>query len=406
MPILIVLKLKPPAFRANPTPMSSSQPDLKAPHAAEKAFAARPSSDNGTVPLVLGIETSCDECAAAIVTGTPGSARIVAETVWSQIDLHEAFGGVVPEIAARAHADTIDAVVARTLAEAGVGVGDLTCVAATAGPGLLGGLLVGATFGKGLAKAAGLPFIAVNHLEAHVLTPRLTEGLAFPYCVALLSGGHAQFIAVLGVGEYRRLGGTIDDAAGEAFDKTAKLLGLAYPGGPAVEAAARKGDRARFSFPSPLAKREDCDLSFAGLKTAVRLAAERAAPLTDQSVADICVAFQAAAAGHLAKKAQRALVRFQEIAGERAPALVVVGGVAANATIRAALKTVADDEGARFVAPPLSLCTDNGAMIAYAALERFPDDAERGFAARAHSRWPLDDTATPMIGGGKRGPKA
>ncbi|MEO1102963.1 MAG: tRNA (adenosine(37)-N6)-threonylcarbamoyltransferase complex transferase subunit TsaD, partial [Pseudomonadota bacterium] len=314
--------------------MSSSQPDLKAPVAAEKAFAAPTASASATTPLVLGIETSCDECAAAIVTGTPGKATIVTETVWSQIDLHEAFGGVVPEIAARAHADTIDAVVARTLAEAGVGVGDLSCVAATAGPGLLGGLLVGSSFGKGLAKAAGLPFIAVNHLEAHVLTPRLSHGVAFPYAVALLSGGHAQFIAASAPGRYVRLGGTIDDAAGEAFDKTAKLLGLAYPGGPAVEAAARDGDPHRFALPVPLAKREGCDLSFAGLKTAAARAWASLAEPTDQDRADLAASFQRAASDVLADRSRRALA----LVRDDITAFVVAGGVAANLTVRAGLQ--------------------------------------------------------------------
>ncbi|MBJ3776857.1 tRNA (adenosine(37)-N6)-threonylcarbamoyltransferase complex transferase subunit TsaD [Acuticoccus mangrovi] len=357
-------------------------------------------------PLVLGIETSCDECAVAVVAGRPGAARILADVVWSQIDLHEAYGGVVPEIAARAHGETIDKVAAEALDQAGVDLGALDAVAATAGPGLLGGLLVGATFGKAVARAAGLPFVAVNHLEAHVLTPRLTDGVAFPYCVALLSGGHAQFVAVIGPGDYRRLGGTIDDAAGEAFDKTAKLLGLAYPGGPAVERAARSGDPKRFDFPTPLARREGCDLSFAGLKTAVRLAAERAAPLTETDVADICASFQDAVARLLTLKAARALEAFAAEAGTAPTALVVAGGVAANGVLRAALAGVAERAGTAFVAPPLRLCTDNGAMIAYAAIERRAAGSADGIETRVRSRWPLDGAAAPLIGAGKRGAKA
>ncbi|WP_245944011.1 tRNA (adenosine(37)-N6)-threonylcarbamoyltransferase complex transferase subunit TsaD [Acuticoccus kandeliae] len=356
-------------------------------------------------PFVLGIETSCDECAAAVVTGVPGRARIVSNVVLSQIDLHEAYGGVVPEIAARAHGETIDRVVGEALDAAGVTLDAVDVVAATAGPGLLGGLLVGATFGKALARAKGVPFAAINHLEAHVLTPRLTDGISFPYCVALLSGGHAQFVAVEGIDAYHRLGGTIDDAAGEAFDKTAKLLGLSYPGGPAVEVAARSGDPARFDFPTPLANRPGCDLSFAGLKTAVRLAAERAQPLTDQDIADICASFQDAVARLLERKAGAALAAFAEKVGAPAGHLVAVGGVAANGVLRAALTRAAEKAGAAFVAPPLPLCTDNGAMIAYAALERVGSGVAPDPSQRVRSRWPLDGDAAPLLGKGKRGAK-
>ncbi len=295
--------------------------------------------------LVLGIETSCDECAVAVVSGTPGNAVIRSDAIHSQIDLHAHFGGVVPEIAARAHAEVIEIVTAEALKTAGVSLAEITAVAATIGPGLLGGLLVGATFGKALAFGTGVPFVPVNHLEGHVLTPRLTDGIAFPYCVALLSGGHAQFVAVIGPGEYHRLGGTIDDAAGEAFDKTAKLLGLGYPGGPAVEKAARNGDPVRFDFPVPLQKRAGCDLSFSGLKTAVRIAAQKTVPLTDQDVADICAGFQATVARLLERKARRAMNAFAELAEVRPSALVTVGGVAANGVIRAALERVAAGAG-------------------------------------------------------------
>ncbi|MEM9221620.1 MAG: tRNA (adenosine(37)-N6)-threonylcarbamoyltransferase complex transferase subunit TsaD [Pseudomonadota bacterium] len=356
--------------------------------------------------MVLGIETSCDECAAAVVVGRPGRARILSDVILSQTDLHEAFGGVVPEIAARAHGETVDKVAREALSQAGVALGDLTAIAATVGPGLLGGLLVGATFAKGLAQGAGLPFVAVNHLEAHVLTARLTDDLKYPFCVALLSGGHALLIAALETGRYVRLGGTIDDAAGEAFDKTAKLLGLSYPGGPAVERAAAEGDAERFQFPVPLSKRAGCDLSFAGLKTAVRLAAQRTAPLTEADVADICASFQGAVASHLSRAAKRALVEFRDVAGGPARALVAVGGVAANTVVRDALGNVAADDGARFVAPPLRLCTDNGAMIAYAAMETRAAGIAIGAETRVRSRWPLDSNAPALIGAGKRGAKA
>lgn len=350
---------------------------------------------------MLGIETSCDECAASVVAGRPAASRILSNVVYGQMDLYAAYGGVVPEIAARAHGETIDTVVASALTEAKVAPSDLSLVAATTGPGLLGGLLVGATFAKGFAAAAGVPFVPVNHLEGHALTPRLTENAPFPYLMALLSGGHAQFVAVAELGCYRRLGGTIDDAAGEAFDKTAKLLGLGYPGGPRVERAADDGDAERFQFPLPLARRETADLSFAGLKTAVRLAAERCVPLKDADVADICAAFQATVARHLALKAARALAIM-----EPAPtALVAAGGVAANSAVRKALKEVAERHGIGFSAPPLCLCTDNGAMIAYAGLERAAAGLSAG-SDRARSRWPLDSSASPLLGGGKRGVKA
>jgi len=369
------------------------------------SLAEHKEGDGEREALVLGIETSCDECAAAVVAGRPGAARILADVVLSQIDLHEIYGGVVPEIAARAHADTIDGVVGEALRQAGLAPADLTAVAATAGPGLLGGLLVGTTFGKALADGADRPFVAVNHLEAHVLTARLTDGALFPYCVALLSGGHAQFIAALGPDTYVRLGGTIDDAAGEAFDKTAKLLGLGYPGGPAVEQAAQAGDETRFAFPVPLLKRAGCDLSFAGLKTAVRVAAQKLVPLTDTDIADICAGFEATVAELLRRKSIRALDAFAEVAGAPPTAFVVVGGVAANRRLRTVLSGVAADADVPFVAPPPRLCTDNGAMIAYAALERVAAGTALGAETRVRSRWPLDQAAPVLIGAGKRGAK-
>jgi N6-L-threonylcarbamoyladenine synthase len=321
---------------------------------------------------------------------------------------------VVPEIAARAHVETIDVVIRAALEEAGLAPADLDLVAATAGPGLVGCLLVGLTAGKGLAKGAGKPFVGVNHLAGHALTARLTDGVAFPYLLLLVSGGHSQFLLVRGAGAYERWGTTIDDALGEAFDKTAKLLSLGFPGGPAVEAAAAAGDPARFAFPAPLVGRDDLDLSFAGLKTAVRLAAEQAAPLSDRDVADICASFQAAVCRVLEAKARRGLRRLREALAADAgaadpaapPTLVVAGGVAANRAIRRALAGVAAADGARLVAPPLALCGDNGVMIAWAGAERFAAGMSSDFAVTARARWPLDTDAGAVFGGGRLGAKA
>ncbi len=367
----------------------------------------------GVGPLtVLGIETSCDESAAAVVRVEAAggddapAADILSNVVRSQVALHGRYGGVVPEIAARAHVEWTDRAVAAALGEAGLAAGELDAVAATAGPGLVGGLLVGLVTGRAFASALGKPFVAVNHLEAHALTARLTDRVPFPYLLLLVSGGHSQFVLVEGLGRYRRLGGTIDDAAGEAFDKTAKLLGLAYPGGPAVEAAAARGDPDRFPLPLPLGRRDDLDLSFSGLKTAVRLAAERAAPLGEQDVADIAACFQRIVATLLAEKTRRALAAFRAAAPGIAPVVVVAGGVAANGAIRAALAGAAAEADARLLAPPLALCTDNGAMVAHAAAERLLAGLPVDEAPRARPRWPLDGEAAPMLGAGRRGAKA
>ncbi len=343
--------------------------------------------------LVLGIETSCDETAAAVVErGADGRGRIRADIVLSQIDDHAAFGGVVPEIAARAHVEVLDRVIAEAMAEAGFGYGDLDAVAATAGPGLIGGLIVGLTTGKAVALGAGKPFVAVNHLEGHALSARLSDGLDFPYLLLLVSGGHTQFVAVDGLCRYRRLGTTIDDALGEAFDKTAKMLGLPYPGGPAVEAAAESGDPGRVDLPRPLIDRDTLDFSFSGLKTAVRLKAEEIAPLSDGDIADVCASFQAAVADIVAAKTARAITAFRADypAGDR-PKLVVAGGVAANAVLRAALDRAAANAGADLVAPPARLCTDNGAMIAWAGAERYAYGLVDGLDFAPKARWPLDE---------------
>lgn len=358
----------------------------------------------------LGLESSCDDTAAAVVRHSPGLLpEILCSVVHSQTALHAPFGGVVPELAARAHVERLDLCIEEALAGAGLAFADLDAVAVTAGPGLIGGVLSGVMCAKGLAAATGLPLVGVNHLAGHALTPRLTDGLHFPYLMLLVSGGHCQFLIVAGPQAFRRLGGTIDDAPGEAFDKTAKLLGLPQPGGPAVEAEAAQGDPRRFAFPRPLLDRPGCDLSFSGLKTALlrardALIAEKGG-LTVQDRRDLCAGFQAAVADVLAEKTRRALVLYLAEAPQD-PALAVAGGVAANTALRRALTGLCDAEGVRFVAPPLRLCTDNAAMIAWAGIEQYRDGHVDGLDLAARPRWPLDQTAPAMIGSGKRGAKA
>jgi N6-L-threonylcarbamoyladenine synthase len=356
--------------------------------------------------LVLGIETSCDETAAAVVArSADGRGRILSNVVRAQWEQHRSYGGVVPEIAARAHVECLDGIVAEALREAGTGFAQLDAVAVTAGPGLIGGLLVGVTTAKAIALVHCLPLVAVNHLEAHALTVGLTEGLQPPYLLLLVSGGHTQLLAVRDVGSYRRLGTTIDDALGEAFDKTAKLLGLGFPGGPAVERAALQGSAGRFSLPRPMLGRPEPHFSFAGLKTAVRQQAQALVPLTEQDVADLCAAFEAAASDSVADRVRRAM----QIAGGQLgtqKCLVVAGGVAANRRLREALVAVCAREGYALHVPPPALCTDNAAMVAWAGVERlvrgWTDPLD--FAARA--RWPLDPDATPALGFGRLGAKA
>ncbi len=337
---------------------------------------------------VLGIETSCDETAAAVVDH---DRRILADVVRGQLEAHRDFGGVVPEIAARAHLEVIDAVIRRAMDDAGIGFAGLDAVAATGGPGLIGGVIVGAMTGKAIAAAHGLPFLAVNHLEAHALTPRLTGATAFPYLALLVSGGHCQFVAVEGVGRYRRLGTTIDDAVGEAFDKVGKMLGLGFPGGPAVERAAQTGDPERFALPRPLAGRPGCDFSFSGLKTAVRHAIEALppGPLKDSDAADLCAGFQQAVADVMADRCRNAIAAFRAgfPGGE---SLVIAGGVAANSCLRARLEALAAECGLAFVAPPPRLCTDNGAMIAWAGIERLALGLTDGLDFAPRPRWPLE----------------
>ena len=356
-------------------------------HKERRAMQFGHTPDGHPARPVLGIETSCDETAAAIL-GADG--RILAESVLSQQE-HVAFGGVVPEIAARAHLAHLPGIVAGVLEKAGLRCTDLAAIAASSGPGLIGGLVVGSSFAKGMALAQNRPFLAVTHLEAHALTARLPGlvpgGAPFPYLLLLLSGGHCQCVAVEGVGRYRRLGGTIDDAVGEAFDKTAKLLGLGWPGGPALEKLAVQGDQRRFPLPRPLLGRAGCDFSFSGLKTAVAqlIAAQPAGALPVQFCADIAASFQAAVADVLADRARAAL---RMLPG--ASVLVVAGGVAANTTLRGVLQAQATGAGIGFVAPPIRLCTDNAVMVAWAAQERLALGWTDGLDHAPRPRWPLD----------------
>jgi N6-L-threonylcarbamoyladenine synthase len=339
-------------------------------------------------PLVLGIETSCDETAAAVVAG---DRRVLSEALLSQLDEHRPYGGVVPEIAARAHLEHLDALVCRAMAEAGIGFADLAGVAATGGPGLIGGVMVGVMTAKAIAAVHRLPFLAVNHLEGHALSVRLAAEVPFPYLLLLVSGGHCQLLTVEGVGRYRRLGTTIDDAVGEAFDKSAKLLGLGYPGGPALEAAAKDGDPGRFALPRPMLGRAGCDFSFSGLKTALRHAIEALppGPIGARDLADLAASFQAAVTDVLADRTGNAIAAYGQAGGT----LVVAGGVAANAAIRARLAALAERAALRFFAPPPRLCTDNAAMIAWAGLERLRLGLTDGLDFAPRPRWPLDRSA-------------
>lgn len=356
---------------------------------------------------ILGLESSCDDTAAAIVRVGSGGAQILSSVVAGQTDLHAAFGGVVPEIAARAHAEKLDFCVEQALIQANIPLSQVDAFAVTAGPGLIGGVVSGVMCAKGLAAATGKPLYGVNHLAGHALTPRLTDDIAYPYLMLLVSGGHCQFLLVSGPDDFKRLGGTIDDAPGEAFDKIARLIALPQPGGPAIENLAKSGDPARFKFPRPLLNRPGCDMSFSGLKTAVLrtrdalIAAQTG--LTKQDQADLAAGFQSAVVDVLAEKTRRAFVNYTSKVQR---SFCVAGGVAANQAIRAALEHVSAENEATFIAPPLNLCTDNAAMIAFAAAEqsslRGPDD----MCLSARPRWPLDTNQPAMLGSGKKGAKA
>ncbi|WP_293907702.1 tRNA (adenosine(37)-N6)-threonylcarbamoyltransferase complex transferase subunit TsaD [Phenylobacterium sp.] len=358
--------------------------------------------------LVLGIETSCDETAAAVVRRhADGRAEVLSSVVGSQVAAHAPYGGVVPEIAARAHVESIEAIAEAALAEAGVGYAALTGVAATAGPGLVGGVMVGLSFGKAVALARGLPLVAVNHLEGHAVSARLGADIAYPFLLLLVSGGHCQLLSVEGVGACRRLGSTLDDAAGEAFDKIAKALGLPYPGGPALEALADGGDAGAFQLPRMLLGRKDCDFSFSGLKTAAARLVEGVSGETQRR--DLAAAVQAAIAGQLAEKSDRAMAAYALAHRGQGLRFVVAGGVAANRAVRARLEATATAGGFSFAAPPLAYCTDNAAMIALAGAERLALGISDGLDAVARPRWPLDEAAAnanPIHTPGRKGAKA
>jgi len=367
---------------------------------------------------VLGIETSCDETAAAVLEiDQAGNCEILSNVVHSQIDEHTPFGGVVPEIAARAHIQLLDGIVAQAMQTANRSWSDLSAVAATAGPGLIGGVIVGLMTAKSIAMAIDKPLIAVNHLEGHALTARMTDQVEFPFLLLLVSGGHTQYLLVKGVGDYERLGTTIDDAIGEAFDKTAKLLGLPYPGGPAVERAAKLGDPTLYKLPRPLLDRHGLDMSFAGLKTAVRTAALKEEPVSEQAVNNLSASFQEAVADVVGHRSARAFELFRQLYPDTPPRMVIAGGVAANEAIRIRLNAVAQEHGAQLIAPPHKLCTDNAAMIAWAGAERLKilraenpeilnsngngDDMD----VSPRPRWPLDQISESVVGSGRKGAK-
>ncbi len=375
---------------------------LPAPHPLRNG-----NSHNMTSITILGIESSCDDTAAAVLRGQAGDAKVLSSIVLGQTELHADFGGVVPEIAARAHAEKIDTCVQQALDAAHLSLSDIDAVAVTAGPGLIGGVVSGVMCAKGIALARGIPLFGVNHLAGHALTPRLTDAVAYPFLMLLVSGGHCQFLIVSGPDQFQRLGGTIDDAPGEAFDKVARLLALPQPGGPAIETRAKAGDAKRFKLPRPLLDRAGCDMSFSGLKTAVlrqRDSLMSDGELAARDQADLAAGFQAAVVDVLAEKTRRALDEYAPLS--KNPSICVAGGVAANMAIRTALETTAKNFGAKFIAPPLALCTDNAAMIAYAALEQMNTRVPDGMELSARPRWPLDQAAPAMLGSGKKGAKA
>lgn len=360
--------------------------------------------DNNAEMIILGIETSCDETAAAVLRrSVDGSTEILASLVRSQHEEHAVYGGVVPEIAARAHVSRLDGMIRDTLTKAQVTWDDLDGIAATAGPGLIGGVIVGLMTAKAIALVHNIPLLAINHLEGHALTARLTDDVAFPYLLLLVSGGHTQLLAVEDVGNYRQYGTTIDDALGEAFDKTAKLLGLGFPGGPEVEISANSGDPDRFALPRPLKGRAGCDFSFSGLKTALRREAEKIAPVSKTDVADLCASFQAAICDVIDDRTISAMNRFREEHPQtRQPVMVVAGGVAANTALRQTLEKLCATQGFNLITPPMALCTDNAAMIAWAGIERLSLNLTDGLDTAPRARWPLDPSAVRPSGTGAK----
>jgi len=363
-----------------------------------------------TFSTILGIESSCDDTAAAIIrVNKAGDSQTCSSTIFDQQNLHAPFGGVVPEIAARAHVEKIDQCARAVLEQAKLSLDDVDAVAVTAGPGLIGGVLSGVMFAKGLCAASQLPLVGVNHLAGHALSPRITEPIDFPYLTLLISGGHCQFLIVEGYNKFRRLGGTIDDAPGEAFDKTARILQLPQPGGPSIETAAEAGNPERFPLPRPLLFRDDCNMSFSCLKTAVLHFRERLTgrkkelDSTDQR--DLAASFQKAVCDIFTVKSKKALTEFLSLE-QYEPFFSVVGGVAANKAVRAALKGVANDFGVRFHAPPFDLCTDNAVMIGYAGGLAFLNGQRDGFDLSAKPRWPVDTSQPHLIGSGRKGAKS
>jgi len=358
---------------------------------------------------ILGIESSCDDTAAAVVRQSGGVPEILSSIIHGQTDLHADFGGVVPEIAARAHVEKLDVCVTQALNAAQLTLKDIDAVAVTAGPGLIGGVVSGVMLAKGICAATDLPLIGVNHLAGHALTPRLTDQVPYPYLMLLVSGGHCQFLLVKGHDDYTRIGGTIDDAPGEAFDKTARILGLPQPGGPSVQKAAETGDSKRFDLPRPMIREQSGNMSFSGLKTAMIRARDAVIAenggLTVQDQSDLSAGFQTAVADIIDKKSRWTLTQYMALNPSK-PTFAVAGGVAANTKIRARLTALCAELDIAFVAPPLVLCTDNAAMIAYVGVERFAAGQFDGMSLSARPRWPLDTTAAPMLGSGKKGAKA
>lgn len=363
--------------------------------------------------LILGIESSCDETAASVLRREPdGSVEILSSIIASQDEQHAPFGGVVPEIAARAHMQKLDSIIDRAVHEAGVDYTELSAIAATSGPGLIGGVIAGLMGAKGLAMSLNIPLIAVNHLEGHALSPRLAGECAFPYLLLLISGGHTQLLSVKGLGDYQRLGSTVDDAAGEAFDKTAKVMGLGFPGGPNVERTAKTGNPKAVNLPRPFKGKDHADFSFAGLKTAVARAFE-ASDKTDAAKADLAASFQQAVCDVLTERTARAMTMFRADIGEEDSQVpqrfVVAGGVAANSQIRTSLDTLCEENNFTLLAPPLKFCTDNAAMIALAGAEHYARGQFDTLDVKARPRWPLDGQSAkqnPASGFGKKGPKS